>query len=63
MTQKELLYYEDAINHEDTLIKMCDLSSQNLNDETLVTFMNEEKEIHQKLKEQLINLLEVKSNE
>ena len=40
MTQKELLYFEDAIMHEDNTINIIDLSISNLEDEDLIFFVN-----------------------
>ncbi len=63
MTQKELLYVEDAIGHEESILKICDNMLSNLDDERLITFINDEKNVHQDLKEKLINLLKEKANE
>lgn len=63
MTQKELLYIEDAIGHEDTIIKVCENMINNLQDEKLKSFIEEELPIHQETKEKLLKMLEVKSNE
>lgn len=63
MTQKELLYFEDAVKHEDNVIKIIDLSLNSLSNEELINFMNGEKEIHNNLKNNLMNMLEVKVNE
>ena len=42
MTQKELLYYEDAVGHEKSIIKICEESIKKLEDEKLINFMKEE---------------------
>ncbi len=63
MTQKELSYDEDAIGHEGNIIKIIDESIKNLQDESLVSFMNEELTKHTTMKEKLMHLLEEKSNE
>lgn len=63
MTQKELLYYEDAIGHEKNIIKICEESIKNLEDEKLVSFMQEEITMHNNLLNNLINKLEGESNE
>lgn len=63
MTQKELLYFEDAIGHEGNIIKICEESVKNLQDERLVSFMENEINIHTSLKEKLMNLMEEKSHE
>lgn len=58
MTQKELLYYEDAIGHETNLIKICEESIKLLENEDLINFMQEEINRHSHLKEKLLNKLE-----
>lgn len=63
MTEKELLYFEDAIGHEKNIIKICDYMLENLNDEKLVSFISSEKEEHTKLKDKLLNMLEENANE
>ncbi len=63
MTQKELSYLEDAIGHEDNIIKICSESINYLSDENLIDFMNEEVKNHSKMKSKLMNLMEEKSNE
>lgn len=63
MTQKELLYFEDAVKHEDNIIKIIDFSISNLDDEQLINFMSEEREVHENMKKNLMEMLEVKSNE
>lgn len=63
MTQKELAYVEDAIGHEESIIKICGDSINKLEDESLKEFMQSEINIHTSMKEKLMSLLEVKSNE
>lgn len=63
MTQKELSYMEDAIGHETNIISICGESINLIDDENLVTFLNNEIAIHTQMKEKLMNMLEVKSNE
>ena len=62
MTQKELSYVEDAIGHEDNIIKIIDDGIKNLDDERLITFMKDELTCHTSLKEKLIKMLEDKAN-
>ena len=62
MTQKELLYVEDAVGHEQNIIKICEETINMLEDENLIQFMEQQKESHMQMKEKLINMLEVKSN-
>ncbi len=63
MTQKELSYTEDAVMHETSIIKIIDEGIKNLQDESLVTFMQNELDVHTMMKEKLMNLLEAKTNE
>ena len=58
MTQKELLYFEDAINHEKNIIAICDDIINNLEDENLVSFMEKEVKKHESMYEKLMNKLE-----
>ena len=53
MTQKELLYVEDAIEHERTIIKMIDSTVEQLEDDDLADFMNDQLLTHQKLENNL----------
>jgi len=62
MTQKELLYFEDAIGHEDNIIKIINNTIQNLTDEKLISFMNNELNNHTNLKKNLMNMLGEKAN-
>ena len=63
MTQKELLYVEDAIGHETNIISIIDDIINNLEDEDLVSFMDDELNKHINIKEELTNLLEGMINE
>lgn len=63
MTQKELLYLEDAVGHEKTIIKVCEDIVNNLEDEELKRFMEDEVSKHQTTYDNLMNILEVCSNE
>ena len=63
MTQKELLYLEDAVGHETTIISVIEDSINNLDDENLSSFMQEQLDIHTSMKEDLMNLLKEKTNE
>lgn len=62
MTQKELLYLEDAIGHEKSIVSICEDAIKNLTDEELVSFMEQEVTKHNDTKERLINLLKETSN-
>lgn len=63
MTQKELLYFEDAIGHEKNIIAVCQDTIGRLSDEKLITFMEEEVSKHMETQNKLKRLLEGKSNE
>ena len=63
MTQKELSYLEDAIGHEDNIIKICTETITYLEDEDLISFMNKEIKNHSSLKTKLMKLMEEKANE
>lgn len=63
MTQKELLYFEDAIGHEKNIIAVCNDTIKRLTDENLITFMESEVEKHQETQNKLTRRLEEKSNE
>ena len=63
MTQKELLYLEDAIGHEQSIITICEETADYLEDKNLISFMKTEKRKHESTKNKLIKLLEGKSNE
>ena len=62
MTQKELLYFEDAVWHEDSIIKILTNSIDNLDDEELINFMQNEVEKHSRLKQELMDMLGEKNN-
>ena len=63
MTQKELLYLEDAIGHEKNIITICEDTIKNLENQNLISFLQNELERHKTTKEKLMNMLEVKANE
>ena len=63
MTQKELLYYEDAIMHEDATIKICEDIAQRLKDSDLISFMNNEVKHHKMIKNKLLTQMEECLNE
>ena len=63
MTQKELLYFKDAIEHEKNIISICEESINLLEDEDLISFFEEEIKKHIKTKDDLINLMEGLVNE
>lgn len=63
MTQKELSYLEDAIGHENNIIKICQQTIENLQNQNLVTFLENELKSHTSMKEKLMNMLKEKANE
>lgn len=58
MTQKELLYVEDAIGHEQNVSKIITESINLLEDKNLKTFLKNELKKHQATQVKLMNLLE-----
>ena len=58
MTQKELLYLEDAIGHEKNIISICNSIISNLSDTNLISFMEKEVKKHNDLYNKLLNKLE-----
>lgn len=63
MTQKELLYFEDAIGHEKNIIKIIENEISNIQDSNLKSFLQNELNNHTELKNKLMNKLEEKTNE
>ena len=57
MTQKELLYVEDAIAHEVNTSSIIEQTILLLTDKNLKTFMKNELKKHQMIKTKLMNLL------
>ena len=62
MTQKELLYFEDAISHEDIIIQIINDNLNNLSDNKIKSFMNGEIKKHKILRDNLNALLQEVSN-
>ena len=58
MTQKELLYVEDSINHEKVIIDCINNIIDTLDDEDSIDYMNNELKIHEKINNKFMNLLE-----
>lgn len=63
MTQKELSYYEDAVGHEDNIIKIITKSIEFLKDSEVISFMEKEKEKHTEMRKRLMKLLEGECND
>ena len=62
MTQKELLYVEDAIGHESTILDGLNEAVNLLSDENLKEFLEQEINKHEEVKQNLITLLEGEAN-
>lgn len=58
MTQKELLYLEDAIGHENSIITICNDLLTDIQDDDLKVFINEQIKEHNILLKKLMNGLE-----
>ena len=63
MTQKELLYIEDAIGHEQNIISIISDTINNLEDNKLVSFMKNEYKYQTNVLEKLIKKLKICANE
>ena len=63
MTQKELLYLEDAIGHEKNIISIVEDTKERLEDEELKEFLESELQEHNNTLESLMSKLEASANE
>ena len=63
MTQKELLYLEDAIEHESSIIQIFNNYLKDLENSELLSFMENQISQHTETKEKLTLLLKEKANE
>ena len=63
MTQKELLYLEDACMHEQVLLEVLNESKNNVEDDSFIEFFDNQISIHQDMLDDLKNLLEDKKDE
>lgn len=61
MTQKELSYFEDAIGHVSSIISIITESIKKVEDQNLISFLENELSEHTLLKEKLMNKLEEKN--
>jgi hypothetical protein len=57
MTNKELLYVEDALGHEEFMKNCSKATSTQIKDITLGTYIKELEEKHSKIYEKFLNLL------
>lgn len=62
MTEKELLYIEDAIQHEQNIISIIDASLKNLENDHLISFIEAEKEEHNLTLKNLMSKLKENAN-
>ena len=62
MTQKELSYFEDAIGHVGNIVKILQDEVKRVEDENILSFMNEEISKQKNLKENLLTKLKEKAN-
>lgn len=62
MTQKELSYLEDAVNHEKSLEQICTDTASKLKNASLVSFINNEINIHKEIQNELLTLLKEVAN-
>ena len=63
MTQKELLYLEDAISHEENVLSFLNDTISNIDDEKITTFIDEEIKFHESLCSKLMKKLKGLSHE
>lgn len=63
MTEKELLYMEDATSHVTNLAKIANLTIEALEGKDLKTFMKGEQKKFEALKQKLMHTLEEIENE
>ena len=63
MTQKELLYVEDAYLHEKNIIDICNQLIDTFDEEDISTFITKECKKHNIMLEKLEKLLKEKANE
>jgi hypothetical protein len=63
MTQKELLYVEDAIGHEKSIISILNDTESRLEEESLKSFIRKEKKKHESMLNELVSFMEECINE
>lgn len=63
MTQKELLYVEDAVDHENVIIDILNNMLECISDNELITFSKKELKKHINYKEKLLNYIKEESCE
>ncbi len=63
MTQKELLYMEDAIGHEQNLVSLLEDFSNNVQDKNLASFLKKLSKKHMGMEKKLMDVMEGIINE
>ena len=63
MTEKELLYYEDAVGHEKNTIDICRFIIDAITDDELANFMEKQMKKHEEIKKELICRMEEAADE
>lgn len=63
MTQKECLYVEDAIGHEQVMIQVLTEGEKQLQEKALKNYVNEEIKTHKQIIKELKKVLEESRNE
>lgn len=63
MTQKELLYIEDAIEHEVNIVSILNDDLNKIENDEIKTFLEKAIKKHTNIKEKLTRILEEESNE
>ena len=58
MSEKELLYLEDALGHEKILIELGEYAKKSFKDDKLILFMENELRIHKEYCHKLMKFLE-----
>ena len=58
MTQKDLLYLEDAVMHEDNLINLWTYFASLISDEDLKVLLDSENKKHESIKKKIIKVME-----
>ena len=62
MTQKDLLYLEDAYEHEKIIIKLCNEFLSKLTEKELSVFIEEQIKSHTEIKNTIMNFLKENAN-
>ena len=63
MTQKDLLYMEDAIGHETNLINICNYYLEIGEDKNIIDFIKHQIKKHSNIRTKLLNTMKELANE